>query len=119
MPFAGGHWVTSLLAFNLGIEIAQVLVIVALVAVTSALFAFAIPARAGTILLSGLIAHTAWHWMLTRGSLLRLYDINLTPPAFDQRFLGDAMRWGTLGLIVAALIWLMSMVFPKMERQDS
>ena len=37
--------------------------------------------RMGTILLSALIAHTAWHWMTDRGRTLGEYDWSL--PAWD------------------------------------
>ncbi len=78
-------------------------------------FRFALAQRAGTLLLSALVAHTAWHWMIERGSQLMLYDISLTLPAFDRTLLAASMRWGMLMLIVVALVWLMSMVFPQME----
>ncbi len=62
LQFAGGHMLTSLLAFNLGVEIGQLLVIVVFVAVTSLLFKypFAGRERAGTILLSVFVGNTAW-----------------------------------------------------------
>jgi hypothetical protein len=70
LQFAGPHVWTSLLAFNLGVEIGQLIVIVALVPSVHALFRFVVPARVGTILLSALAAHTAWHWMTERLGIL-------------------------------------------------
>lgn len=116
LQFAGGHLLTSLLAFNLGVELGQLLVIVVLVGVLSILFRYSFPERAGTILLSGYVAHTAWHWTVERWDQFRLYNLQLTMPSFDLRLLATSMRWGMLVLIVVTLVWLMSMVFPKMEQ---
>jgi len=119
LQFAGGHLLTSLLAFNVGVELGQLLVIVALVGVLSVLFKYTFAERAGTILLSALVAHTAWHWMTERGGELMLYNIQLTMPVFDMGLLAVAMRWGMLLLIIAAIVWLMSMVFPKMDQDGA
>ena len=116
LQFAGGHLLTSLLAFNVGVELGQLLVIAGLVGVLSFLFNRGVlPERAGTILLSAYVAHTAWHWTIDRGIQLSLYRAQLGLPVFDQRLLAPAMRWGMLALIIVTLIWLMSMVFPQLE----
>ena len=56
--FAGSHLITSLLAFNVGVELGQLLVILLLVPALGLLFRF-VPERIGTIILSALVAHTA------------------------------------------------------------
>ena len=117
LQFAGGHMLTSLLAFNVGVELGQVLVIALLVPTLSLLFRVAVAERAGTILLSAFVSHLAWHWMSERGSQLMLYNIQFAMPAFDLRLLAATMRWGMLVLIVGTLFWLMSMVFPQMEQE--
>ncbi len=111
---------TSLLAFNLGVEIGQLLVIGLFVAVAALLFRypFAGRERAGTILLSVFIANTAWNWTLERGGQLLQYDIAGTLPPFDARLLAPSMRWGMLLLVVVTLAWLMSMVFPRLEQEE-
>jgi len=117
LQFAGGHLLTSLLSFNVGVELGQFLVVALLVPALALLFRFGVAERAGTILLSALIAHVAWHWMIDRGSQLRLFNIQFAMPAFDLGLLAAAMRWGTLALIVGTLVWLLSMVFPQMEQE--
>ena len=72
LQFAGGHLLTSLLSFNIGVELGQLLVLVLLVPTLEVLFRFVVAERVGTILLSTLIAHTSWHWMTERGELLQL-----------------------------------------------
>ena len=114
LQFAGEHLLTSLLAFNIGVELGQLLVIVLIVPMLSVLFRFAMAERAGTILLSALVAHTAWHWMSERGSQLVQFQFQPRLPVFDLSLLASAMRWGMLVLIIVLLVWLMSLVFPQM-----
>jgi hypothetical protein len=73
LQFAGSHLVTSLLAFNVGVELGQVLVLLVLVPLLGLLFRYAIAERIGTIILSALVAHTGWHWMLERWDVLRKF----------------------------------------------
>ncbi len=116
LQFAGDHLLTSLLAFNVGVELGQLLVIALLVPMLSVLFRFAVAERAGTILVSALVAHTAWHWMSERGSQLMQFQFQPRVPVFDLALLASVMRWGMLVLIIILLVWLMSLVFPQMEQ---
>ena len=113
LQFAGSHLLTSLLAFNLGVELGQLLVLVLLVPALSLLFRFVVAERVGTILLSALVAHTSWHWMSERAAQLSQFPFEFALPAFDLALLASAMRWAMLLLIVAGLLWLMFAVFPQ------
>ena len=62
LQFAGSHLLTSLLSFNVGVELGQLLVLVVLVPALQLLFRYVVAERIGTIILSALVAHTAWHW---------------------------------------------------------
>lgn len=104
LQFAGANLATSLLAFNVGVELGQVLVVVVAVPVLGWLFR-RIPQRIGTILLSAVVAHSAWHWMTERGSVLRQYRFEW--PALDVALAADVMRVLMLVLIVAGAAWLM------------
>ncbi|MEO8098099.1 MAG: HupE/UreJ family protein [Acidobacteriota bacterium] len=73
LQFAGAHLLTSLLAFNVGVEIGQVLVLLILVPALALLFRYVVAERIGTIILSALIAHTGWHWMWERWDLFRKF----------------------------------------------
>src|SRR6185295_10431194 len=68
LQFAGVHLLTSLLAFNVGVELGQIAVLLVAVPLLSLLFRYVVAERVGTILLSALIAHSAWHWMTERAS---------------------------------------------------
>jgi hypothetical protein len=70
LQFAGSHLLVSLFSFNIGIEIGQLAVLCALVPALAFLFRGAMSGRMGIIVLSALIAHTAWHWMLDRCEVL-------------------------------------------------
>jgi len=73
LQFAGSHLVTSLLAFNVGVELGQVLVLLVLVPLLGLLFRYVVAERMGTIILSALVAHTGWHWMVERWDVLRKF----------------------------------------------
>ena len=69
LQFAGSHLLASLLAFNVGVEIAQLVVIVgAATAVTLAFRRLSSP-RVAAIVVSALAAHTGWDWLLERGAV--------------------------------------------------
>jgi hypothetical protein len=70
LQFAGSHLLVSLSSFNIGIEIGQFAVLCAFVPALAFLFRGAMSGRMGIIVLSALIAHTAWHWMLDRAEVL-------------------------------------------------
>jgi hypothetical protein len=119
LQFAGSHLLTSLLSFNVGVELGQLLVLALLVPFTVALFRYVVPERPGTIILSLLLGHTAWHWMLERGERLGKFPW----PALDAPTLASAMRWLMLLLILGGFAWLVSgmlrrrMRYPP-ERRD-
>ncbi len=102
LQFAGAHLLTSLLAFNLGVEMAQVAVIVAACLAVRALFARVIAESAGTLVISALVAHTGWHWMLERGDVLRQYSWPTLGAGGWARVVVLLMA----GLVVAACIWI-------------
>ena len=107
LQFAGANLATSLLAFNLGVELGQVAVVAALVPALAWLFR-RVPERIGTILVSAVVAHSAWHWMAARWSALRSYRFEW--PALDTALLADLMRAAMLALIVAAAAWVMLVI---------
>jgi hypothetical protein len=39
------------------------------------LFRFVVAERMGTIILSAIVAHTAWHWMIDRWEVFHQYQI--------------------------------------------
>ncbi|MEZ5316188.1 MAG: HupE/UreJ family protein [Vicinamibacterales bacterium] len=102
LQFAGAHLLTALFAFNLGVEFGQLAVLVVAVPALVLLFRFVRPARVTAIILSALVAHTAWHWMLDRGRTLGGYAWTIE----DVWLLAGAVRWALLLVAGAATLWL-------------
>lgn len=74
LQFAGAHIVTSLLAFNIGIELGQLLVLLILVPVLLLLFRV-VPERITSIVIAVLVGHTAWHWLADRFAVLQSFNL--------------------------------------------
>ena len=111
LQFAGSHLATSLVAFNVGVELGQIFVLAIAIPALALLFKYVVAERVGTILLSALVAHTAWHWMLERGAALRQYEFEW--PAIDAAFAVSAMRALMLVLIVVAAIWALYSLYRR------
>ena len=101
LQFAGAHLVMSLLAFNFGVELGQLLVLI--VAVPALDFAFRhVSERAGTIVLSLLVGHTAWHWLLERWTVLSKFPW----PAVNAESLAGVVRWMMVLVLLIGFAWL-------------
>lgn len=107
LQFAGTHLLTSLLSFNVGVELGQLLVLLLLIPVLQLFFRYAVAERMGTIILSAIVAHTAWHWMLDRGSVLRQY--RFAWPVLDAALLATVLRSLMFAVILAGILWLFQM----------
>ena len=70
LQFAGSHLLVSLFSFNVGIELGQLAVLCIAVPALGLLFRGALAGRMGVVLLSAIVAHTAWHWMIDRWNVL-------------------------------------------------
>ena len=121
LQFAGSHLAASLIAFNVGVELGQIFVLALAVPVLALLYRRVVSPRMGTILLSALVAHTAWHWMLDRGAALAQYDFQA--PVLDMAFAVTLMRWAMLVLIIIAAAWglsaLIARVVPPVRSTDT
>jgi len=115
LQFAGSHLLTSLLAFNVGVELGQLLVLVLLIPALELLFRFAVAERMGTIILSALVAHTAWHWMLDRGERLSKFEFHW--PTLNAALLASILWWLMLIVAAAGLVWLVSTFVRQRNRR--
>lgn len=112
LQFAGGHLFSSLLAFNVGVELGQLMILLLVIPLLNLVFRYLVAERVGTILLSALIAHSAWHWMTERGALLSQYQFQM--PVMDAQFFAGLMRWGMMAIIAAAAVWGMYELFRRL-----
>jgi mono/diheme cytochrome c family protein len=117
MQFAGGHLLASLLAFNVGVEIGQLLVIAVCVPALVWLVRRLPSERAATMVLSAIVAHEAWHWMTERFGVLRAYHVSW--PVFDVVLLASAMRALMLLLLAIAVLWGVAIVVARLVKSPS
>jgi HupE / UreJ protein len=100
LQFAGAHLATALLSFNVGVELGQLAVLLVLVPLLN-LLRRVWPDRAIVIVLSALVAHTAWHWMTDRWAALRQFPM----PVVDAAALAGVLRWLMVALAAALAVW--------------
>ena len=103
LQFAGSHLLTSLLGFNIGVELGQLLVLALMVPVLDFVFRHMVAERMGTIILSALVAHTGWHWMLDRADHLRQFRFEW--PIMDAGVAVIALRALMVIVLLAGLGW--------------
>lgn len=116
LQFAGGHLFSSLLAFNVGVELGQILVLLLIIPVLNLLFKYVVAERVGAILLSALVAHSAWHWMIERGGVLTQYQFQM--PVVDTLFFAGLMRWAMMVVVILAALWGMYELFRRFSLID-
>jgi HupE / UreJ protein len=117
LQFAGSHLLTSLVSFNLGVELGQLAVLAVLVPALELLFRFVVAERVGTILLSAFVAHTGWHWMSERFSRWRQFSWEW--PAVDAALLASVTLWLIAAVIVAGLFWIIFGVLLRALRRSA
>jgi hypothetical protein len=111
LQFAGSHLAVSLAAFNVGIELGQLFVVAVALAALAGLFRLGLPQRFGIAVLSVAVAHTAWHWMLERGSALLAHPFAW--PVLTLDWWAAAARWLMLLLVAVAALWLLHLAYQR------
>lgn len=115
LQFAGDHLVAALLSFNVGVEIGQLAVLIVLVPMLGVLFRYLVGERMGIIIVSALVAHTGWHWMLDRGAELMKFPL----PVLDAAFLASLMRGLMAALLLAGAVALVNLLVSRVLRGDN
>jgi hypothetical protein len=115
LQFAGSHLLTSLLSFNVGVELGQLFVLLLLVPALNLLFRFVVAERIGTIVLSALVTHTGWHWLIDRADRLRQFPLRW--PEFSPSWLAGLNRWLILLVVVAGAGWVLYNLVSNTARQ--
>ncbi|MDE2764190.1 MAG: HupE/UreJ family protein [Gemmatimonadota bacterium] len=112
LQFAGSHLFTSLLGFNVGVELGQLVVLVFMVPGLALLFSKVMKPRIGAIVVSALVAHTSLHWMAERWGVLRAYEF--VRPVMDAGFGAVVLRWVLLALIVVGVGWGLGVLYRQL-----
>ncbi len=115
LQFAGSHLLTSLLSFNIGVELGQIFVLMLAVPVLDLLFRYVVAERMGTIILSVIVGHTAWHWMGDRFEVLQQFPW----PELTAAGVASALRWAMALVGVAAALWLISVLASRISSSAS
>jgi HupE / UreJ protein len=102
LQLAGSHLLLSLLAFNVGVELGQLAVLLLVVPALAVLLQRPRTRPAGIIILSALIGHVAWHWMVERLDALRF----VRWPSLDELAPGWLLAGVVLLTIVGGAVWL-------------
>ena len=98
LQFAGRHLLISLFSFNVGIEIGQIFVLIIMLPALAIVMRHVLIGRVGMIVLSAIVAHVAWHWMIERGDVLWKVEW----PQLDGAALAVLARWFAGFLLAAA-----------------
>lgn len=114
LQFAGSHLLTSLLAFNVGVEAGQLAVLALLVPALQLLFRYVVAERMGIVILSALVAHTAWHWTADRWAILRQFQA----PTPDAVLMLTLVRWLLVVVGAAAIAWLIAVNWRRLGAGD-
>ena len=104
LQFAGSHLLGSLVSFNIGVELGQLFVLALFIPALALLFRYVVAERIGIIVLSVLVAHTAWHWMVDRGAVLGQYPW----PELSASLVTMVLGWLIFALVLGGLVWLVS-----------
>ena len=116
LQFAGRYLVVSLLSFNIGIELGQIAVLIVLVPALAFIRRHVRQERIAAILLSALVAHTGWHWMLERGEVLWKVEW----PDLNGETLTTLARWVAGVLLAAGIVAFLSRrapaIFSRLRR---
>jgi hypothetical protein len=116
LQFAGSHLLASLLSFNIGVELGQLLVLLLLIPLLELLFRLVVAERMGTIILSALIAHTGWHWMTDRAERLNQYHVQW--PTITPSVIAGALRWLMAAVLLGGLCWMIRSMLRKKEKLE-
>jgi hypothetical protein len=115
LQYAGAHLLTALMAFNAGVNIAQIAVLLALLGALGLMFRRVVADWLGIIILSGFAIDTAWDWMLERGRQLAKFPA----PLLDAAFLATAMSAVLAALLLAGGVWLAGGFLNRLIRADA
>lgn len=106
LQFGGKHFVTSLVAFNVGVELGQIIALLAMIPVLYLLFRYAVAESIGCIVISALVAHHAWHWMTERGAVL-----------FEHGWPFTVAQTVSLALRTAIVTWIAGWAYWYLKRR--
>ena len=109
MQFAGSHLLSSLLAFNLGVEFGQIVIVCLAVPVINLIFKWTEKEKLITVIASVLVGHTAWHWMLERYEVMNAYSFS----GFFDYSGSNVMNWAIVLFIIVFIYFILARLFKR------
>jgi hypothetical protein len=104
LQFAGAHYLTAVVAYNVGLELGTLIIVAIALPAFNLLFSQVVAERAGTIVASVLIGHAGWHWMTERFMTAQLSGW----PLMDLQMMLTIVRWLLALTVVAGALWFLS-----------
>jgi len=101
--FAGDHTRVATVAFNIGVAFGEVAAVVIAFAVATFVVQSVLGPRLGVIIVSALLGHAAWHWMVDSGHELE----HAMALATTTGARASILWWTLLGLLVGGLAWFL------------
>jgi len=101
--FAGAHAVFSAVSFNLAVVLGDVVALVLAFVALRMLFRYVIDKRLGVVVLSVVLGHAAWHWMLDSGHRLE----HAASAIVSTASVAVVAWWVFLGLLVGGVAWFL------------
>jgi hypothetical protein len=87
-------------------------VLVLFVPALNLLFRYVVAQRLGTIILSALVVHQAWHWMEDRWDALEQFRW----PTITKEGLVSSLGWLAVLVAAAAVVWIVSLITRRWEQ---
>jgi hypothetical protein len=113
LQFAGDHLLLSLLAFNVGIELGQLLFIALALPLLALLFASPrLGERLITAVISAFVVHTAWHWLAERWQALGAVE-------WPQLDVATLVLWAGAAAALALPLWMLLKRPAVLRRRDA
>jgi hypothetical protein len=101
--FAGDHTRVATVAFNVGVALGEIAALAIAAAAATLAVRYVLGVRPGTIILSALLGHAAWHWMLDDGHELQ-HAVGI---ATTTGSMAAIVWWTLLGFLVGGLAWFL------------
>jgi hypothetical protein len=109
--YAGAHTAVSAVAFNLGIALGELAALVLAFAALRLVFTYVTGKRVGLVVLSVVLGHAAWHWMLDNGHVLGHAASGIVSAAS----VAVVAWWILVGLLVGGFAWFLPERFAHAE----
>jgi HupE / UreJ protein len=107
-PFMGTHPLVAVVAFNVGVALGVVACLIVAFVALRLLFSTPLGPLLGVIVVSALLGHASWHWMIDGGREF-MRQLGQTPPASFWSALAVVVPW----LIPALVVGIAAYFLPK------